>query len=90
MKHRLDPLLRPRSVAVVGASAREDSMGEWCLVNLERGGFGGDVYPVNPGYGELRGLTCYAGLSELPETPDVVMFAVGDRRLKQSLDEAIA
>ena len=90
MKHRLDPLLRPKSVAVVGASAREDSMGEWSLRNLERGGFEGAVYPVNPGYEELRGLRCYPDLSSLPETPDMVMFAVGDHRLESSLDEAIA
>ena len=38
MAHRLDQLLRPRSVAVVGASARADSMGEWVLKNLTLGG----------------------------------------------------
>ena len=82
MKHQLDPLLRPRSVAVIGASAREDSMGEWCLLNLERGGFSGQIYPINPGYEELRGLRCYPSLAELPETPDVAIFAVGDHRLE--------
>ena len=90
MTHRLDPLLRPKSVAVVGASAREDSMGEWSLENLERGGFEGTIYPVNPGYETLRGLRCYPDLSSLPETPDMVMFAVGDHRLEASLDEALA
>ena len=90
MKHRLDPLLRPKSVAVVGASARPDSMGEWSLLNLERGGFEGAIYPINPGYDELRGLRCYPDLASLPETPDMVMFAVGDHRLETSLDDAIA
>lgn len=90
MKHRLDPLLRPRSVAVVGASERPDSMGEWSLRNLRRGGFRGAIYPVNPGYDELAGLRCYANLAELPERPDMVMFAVGDHRLERALDEAIA
>ena len=37
-------LLRPNSVAVVGASARADSMGEWSLTNLKRGGFAGNIY----------------------------------------------
>jgi hypothetical protein len=40
--HRLDPLLRPRSVAVVGASARPDSLGEWSLKNLLLGGMRGN------------------------------------------------
>jgi len=89
MKHVLDPLLRPRSVAIVGASARNDSMGEWSLKNLQRGGFEGAIYPVNPGYGELAGLQCFPNLAALPERPDMVMFAVGDHRLEQSLDVAI-
>ena len=65
-------------------------MGEWSLLNLERGGFEGAIYPVNPGYQELRNLRCYPDLSSLPETPDMVMFAVGDHRLEASLDEAIS
>jgi acyl-CoA synthetase (NDP forming) len=89
MKHELDPLLRPNSVAIVGASAREGSMGEWSLTNLRRGGFGGNIYPVNPGYDELQSLRCYKSLSDLPETPDLVLFAVSDLRIEQALDEAI-
>jgi acyl-CoA synthetase (NDP forming) len=65
-------------------------MGEWCLKNLERGGFTGAIYPVNPGYQELRGLACYPSLSELPARPDVIISAVGDHRLEATLDEAIA
>ena len=90
MKHRLDPLLRPRSVAVVGASARTDSMGEWALRNLDLGGYPGNIYPVNPNYDDLQGHRCYASLADLPETPDLVIFAVGDHRIEDSLDEAIA
>ncbi len=89
MKHELDPLLRPNSVAIVGASAREGSMGEWSLTNLRRGGFAGNIYPVNPGYDELQSLRCYKSLSDLPETPDLVLFAVSDLRIEQALDEAI-
>ncbi|MDH3334365.1 MAG: CoA-binding protein, partial [Gammaproteobacteria bacterium] len=82
MKHRLDPLLRPRSVAVVGASARTDSLGEWALKNLGLGGYPGRIYPVNPNYDELQGHRCYASLADLPETPDLVIFAVGDQRIE--------
>lgn len=90
MPHRLDSLLRPRSVAVVGASARPDSMGDWALRNLSRGGFEGAVYPVNPNYDELQGLPCFASLATLPETPELVIFAVGDQRIEAALDDAIA
>ena len=90
MKHRLDPLLRPTSVAIVGASARTDSLGEWTLKNLLIGGYKGRIYPINPNYEELQGQRCYASLAELPETPDLVVFAVSDQRIEAALDEAIA
>jgi len=90
MKHRLDPLLRPRSVAVVGASSRVDSLGEWALKNLEIGGFPGKVYAVNPRYETLQGRRCFSSIADLPETPELVIFAVGDQRIEAALDEAIA
>ena len=90
MGHRLDPLLRPRSVAVIGASGRSDSLGEWSLTNLRKGGFAGNIYPVNPRYEELQGFLCYPSLGDLPEVPDLVIFGVGDHRIEAALDEVIA
>jgi len=90
LKHRLDPLLRPRSVAVVGASDRPASMGNWALVNLKKGGYEGPIYAINPRYESVMGLRSHAGLASLPEVPDLVIFAVGDQRIEGALDEAIA
>ncbi len=89
MQHRLDPLLRPQSVAIVGASARTDSVGDWILRNLRRGGYAGRIYLVNPNYESLQEQTCYATLRDLPETPELVAFAVGDQRIEAALDDAI-
>lgn len=89
MTHRLDPLLRPKSVAVIGASDGNDSMGEWTLRNLLKGGYAGDIYPVNPKYDDVQGVRCYSSLAELPAAPELVVFAVGDHRLEATLDEAI-
>jgi len=88
--HRLDPLLRPKSVAVIGASGRADALGEWSLTNLLKGGYKGDIYPVNPGYEELQGLRCYPSLGDVPGTPDLAIFGVGDHAIEAALDEAIA
>jgi acyl-CoA synthetase (NDP forming) len=77
-------------VAVVGASGTSDSLGEWSLTNLRKGGFDGPIYPVNPRYEELQGLRCYAELDDLPEVPDLVVFGVGDARIEAALDDAIA
>jgi acyl-CoA synthetase (NDP forming) len=65
-------------------------MGEWALFNLVKGGFGGPVYPVNPGYPEVHGRRCWDALASLPEVPDLVIFAVGDARLEAALDDAIS
>lgn len=89
-KHRLDPLLRPKSVAVIGASKRPDSVGDWALKNLSKGGYSGRIYPVNPRYKEIQGHRCYAALSRISEVPELVIFAVGDHSLEAVLDEAIA
>lgn len=88
--HPLAPLLRPRSVAVAGASDRADSMGWWALENLQRGGFEGTVYPVNPKRDVVRGLRCYSRIADLPGVPELLIFAVGDERVEQVLDDAIA
>lgn len=90
MTHRLDPLLRPVSVAVIGASETTDSMGEWSLKNLLRGGYEGEIYPVNPRYHEVQGIKCYSGIAEIPASPELYIFSVGDHRLEDVLDEAIA
>jgi acyl-CoA synthetase (NDP forming) len=89
MTHRLDPLLRPKTIAIVGASEREHSLGAQTLANLTRGEFPGDIYPVNPQYSELSGLRCYPDLKALPATPELAIFCIGDNRVEQILDEII-
>ncbi|NOR36717.1 MAG: CoA-binding protein, partial [Woeseiaceae bacterium] len=76
MTHRLDPLLRPVSVAVVGASETTDSMGEWSLKNLLRGGYKGEIYPVNPKYNEVQGIKCYRSIGKIPASPELFIFSV--------------
>jgi acyl-CoA synthetase (NDP forming)/GNAT superfamily N-acetyltransferase len=70
-------LLRPASVAVVGAGRRTGSAGGAILRNLLAGGFGGPVYAVNPRAGkELAGAACFPSVSALPESPDLAVIAV--------------
>jgi acyl-CoA synthetase (NDP forming) len=74
---------------VIGASSRVDSLGEWSLKNLLKGGYTGRIYPVNPRYNELQGIRCYGKIADLPEVPDLVVFGVGDQRVEAALDEVI-
>ncbi|MBT5434225.1 MAG: hypothetical protein HOI34_13745 [Rhodospirillaceae bacterium] len=89
-EHRLTPLLRPRSIAVVGASQREGSAGHGMVAGLINSGYGGKIYPVNPRYEEIQGLTCYGSLHDLPEAVDLAVLGVNSTFLEQQLDDAVA
>lgn len=88
--HRLDPLLRPKSIAVVGASAREHSVGQRIMRQLVGGSFDGAVYPINPRYDEIDGMACFADLNGLPGPVDLAVLSVGNQHLEEQLDMAIA
>src|SRR5262245_3205789 len=76
---RLDSLLRPRSVAILGASERP-SIGRNIAESLERFGFAGAVYPINPKYETILGRPAYPSISALPGDVDAVAFCVGHTR----------
>ena len=88
--HPLDPLLRPRSVAVVGASERHGSVGWRTMENLLTGGYEGNLYAVNPGYESVCGVACFPNLESLPETVEHVVLTLGDSRIEAALDATIA
>jgi acetyltransferase len=73
-RHPLDPLFRPSSVALVGASERAGSVGRSVLWNLISNPFGGIIYPVNSKRAHVLGFRSYASLQELPEVPDLVIL----------------
>lgn len=73
--HYLNRFFTPKSVAIVGASARDNSVGYRLLLNMQEAGFAGGLYPINPKHEQLLGLTTYPDLVSLPETPDLVVIA---------------
>ena len=84
----LDPMLLARSVAVVGASERQGSVGDQMLRQLVSGGFDGPIYPVNPRYETLHGLRCYPDLESVGEPVDLVVLAVANAHLEAGLVDA--
>jgi acyl-CoA synthetase (NDP forming) len=84
----IEKLLRPRSIALVGASEREHAAGNRILRNLVTGQFPGALYPVNPRYEGMRGLRCYPTLASLPERVDAVFIAIPAEDALKVLDEA--
>src|SRR5688572_3322508 len=89
MPHRLDPLLKPRSIAFVGASPREKTPGNGILKAIRMGGYEGKVFAVNPKYPEIEGYPCFPSLSSVPEKVDLAVLCVGSRILEEALAEAI-
>ncbi len=83
-------MLEPRSVAVVGASRREDSLGGRILPILRQHGFPGEVYPVNPSREQIGGERSYASVSELPAVPDLALVVVAARAVPGVLEECAA
>lgn len=71
-----DRLLRPRSVALVGASATTGSLGESVLINLENAGYAGDLYLINPKRQNIRGRACLGAIDELPPGVDCAVLAI--------------
>ena len=84
----LGRLLRPRSIAVVGASERDDSYAGETLLNLRGAGFAGPVWGVNPKRSSAHGFECFPSLAELPEVPDAVVVGIPAAAVPDVLDEA--
>lgn len=82
MKHsssppgKYDRLLRPRSIAIVGASATPGSLGASVLSNLERMAFDGQIHLVNPNRDEIGGRRCLRSIQALPEGVDAAVLAI--------------
>ncbi len=85
----LRPLLSPKSIAVIGASAKEGSIGHELLAMLDDGGYQGDVYPINPRYPRIRNLDCYESIADLPEPVDLAFIVLSPQRLEQQVDAAL-
>lgn len=73
--HYLDRLFSPTAVAVYGASDRPGAVGTEVWKNLQRAGFQGALYPVNPKYAKIKTRRCYPDLVALPRAVDLAVIA---------------
>jgi len=76
----ISKLMRPGSVAVIGASADATKTAGRPIAYLQKHGYKGSIYPVNPKADEIGGLKAYPDIASLPETPDVGLVLVGVER----------
>jgi acyl-CoA synthetase (NDP forming) len=86
----MDRLIRPRSVAVIGASADPGKTTGRPIGYLQRHAFSGAIYPVNPRAETIGGLRCYPDIASLPETPDVGLVLLGPAHAHRAVRDLAA
>jgi acyl-CoA synthetase (NDP forming) len=83
-------LMRPQSVAVIGASADSAKTAGRPVAYLTKHGFAGTIYPVNPRYDAIDGIACYPDVASLPAAPDVGIVLLGAERAHAAVGELAA
>ena len=74
--YNLDKIFKPQSIAVIGASEKEGSIGSALVENLVQGGFQGKVYPVNPRYDSIHALKAYPSILDTNAAVDLAVIAI--------------
>ncbi len=80
-------MMNPRSIAVVGASSEEGKIGNSVMKNLHNGGYGGEIYPINPKASEILGYTSYSSVTDVPGDIDVAVFTVPAKFVASAIAE---
>jgi acyl-CoA synthetase (NDP forming) len=83
----MERIMKPRAVAVIGASAEDGKIGNSVMKNLINGGFPGEIYPVHPKADQILGRTAYASILDVPGEVDVAVFAIPARFVASTLAE---
>ena len=72
----LDYIFNPKSIAVLGASRREEAVGHAVFKNILEGSYKGILYPVNPNASSIRGVRCYNSILDIPDSVDLAILVV--------------
>lgn len=86
----LTSALNPRSVAIIGASDNIHKIGGRPIYYMQRHGYQGAIYPINPSRTEIQGHKSYASLAALPEVPDLALVVVGGDKTVAAVEECAA
>jgi acetyltransferase len=84
---RLEGIVDPKSIAIIGASQDPRKLGNQCLTNILIGGYKGKVYPVNPKSKEILGLKCYPSIKDIGEKVDVALIFVPANKVAEVLSD---
>lgn len=84
---RLDHIMKPRAIAVIGASTKAHTIGSDIMKRLQEYGFTGSLYPVNPKGGVIEGLQAYPSVLDIPGEVDLAIVVVNSKFVLQTIDQ---
>ncbi|MFD1937219.1 acetate--CoA ligase family protein [Nonomuraea mangrovi] len=85
---QMSRIFKPRSVAVIGASAEQGKIGNSVMRNLINGGYQGQIFPINPKADDIMGLPAYKSVADVPFDVDVAVFAIPAAFVPAALEQA--
>ncbi|MEE6258808.1 acetate--CoA ligase family protein [Plantactinospora sonchi] len=83
----MNRIMRPASVAVIGASAETGKIGNSVMKNLVNGGYQGEIYPINPKATEILDRKAFKSIADVPGPVDVAVFAIPAKFVPAALEE---
>src|SRR5690606_26163059 len=86
----IQPLVAPRSIAVVGASTNTSKSGGILFSNLVSGGFKGPLYPINPKAQEILGCKAYPTRGDVPQQIDLVYVVLPSQHMESAIEQCVA
>ena len=83
----LDKIMKPRAIAVIGASTKAHTIGSDIMKRLQEYGFKGPIYPVNPKGGVIEGLQAYPTILDVPGEVDLAIIVVNAKFVLSTIDQ---
>ena len=83
----LEKLFAPNSIAIIGASRREGTLGKMFLDAVVTMNYKGKIYPVNPKADEINGLPCFPDIESIPESPDLAVILIAREHVINAVDQ---
>ena len=83
----LSKIMKPKSIAVIGASTKEHTIGSDIMKRLQEYKFNGKIYPVNPKGGIIEGIQAYTNVTEIPDEIDLALIVVNAKFVLNTIDE---
>lgn len=87
MHRKLKQIFQPKSIAVIGASNREETVGYAVMKNLLEGGFEGEIYPVNLNHNKIQGKKCYHHVGDIQAEIDLAVIITPAKAVPQIVEE---